>query len=232
MSEASDEDVRQRLRQCAHDLNNVLGQILGFGSLLVNDVEAARAAGQVSDRLVDYARELLAAGLRGESIAKRLSAIVRSMPADAPGSDSPAPAKPLASDQDTALQTAAGRILVAGAGLPDGGPLARALKSAGWRTEADGSGADALRRFRSSPGDFEAVIAYPAAPEIPGIDLIAAIKALKPLTSCILVLTEDGAVDEAAARFSGADACLSASAPEAAIVAMVEGLRRKRRGVS
>lgn len=232
MSEASDEDVRQRLRQCAHDLNNVLGQILGFGSLLVNDVEAAKKAGQVPDRVVDYARELLAAGLRGEGVAKRLSSIVRSMPADIQRDDaSPAMTTPSApsstTDADAGLQKA-GCILIAGTGLPEGGPVARALKGAGWRTEAEASGADALRRFRSNPGAFEAVVAYPSAPEIPGIDLIAAIKALKPLMVCILVLTDDGAVDEAAARFSGADACLAADASAVEIVSMVDRLGKRR----
>jgi hypothetical protein len=222
------EDVRDQLKQCTHDLNNVLGQILGFGSLLVRDLADANAAGQVPPGLVDYAQELLAAGMRGEGIAKRLAGIVRALPAlpiaDAP----PAPAELAPRPAATAGQSGR-RLLVAGSADDD--LRSMAFVEAGWHVEAHRSGADALRRFRASTTPFDAVIAHPGTVEIRGQDLVAAIKALRPTTVCIVVFW-DGIADEAAARLAGADAGLPDSAAGAAAVTMIDGLLRQRRSAA
>ena len=70
MSDLPSEDLRDRLKKCTHDLNNVLGQVLGFSSLLVRDIGDANATGRLPPGLLDYAQELLAAGLRGEEIGR------------------------------------------------------------------------------------------------------------------------------------------------------------------
>jgi CheY-like chemotaxis protein len=216
------EDARGRLKQCTHDLNNVLGQILGFGSLLVRDLQDAKDAGKIEAGLVDYAQELLSAGMRGEVIAKQLAAVVRSLPAV------PLPAK---SDTAAAAPASASgqsgrRLLIAGGAEDD--LRALAFAEAGWQVETHRSGADALRRFRAATTPFDAVIAHPEMPEIRGMDLVAAIKALKPGTACILIFGE-GIPDDAAARLAGADAGLPGSAAGAAAVTIVDGILRQAR---
>lgn len=226
LAEPPSDDLRQQLRQCAHDLNNVLGQILGFSSLLVRDVASAHAEGRVEVGVVDYAQELLAAGLRGETIAKQLAAIVRSMPAG-PGGNSPitAAAAPSGSEAGTPAQPR--RLLLAGAEETLVEPMAAAFAGAGWQVEAYRSGADALRSFRAGPA-FEVVIAHSVVAEIPGTDLVAAVKALSPATTCILVLAEGSSANPAAAQWVGADACLPRSVTGLTAVAAVEDIVRRR----
>lgn len=224
MAELPSDDARQRLRQCAHDLNNVLGQILGFSSLLVRDVASAHAEGRVEAGLVDYAQELLAAGLRGETVAKQLAAIIRSMPAGPEGE------APLTAAPRPAAETAPApsrRLLLAGAEDSLVGPMTTAFTGAGWQVEAYRSGADALRSFRAGPA-FDAVIAHPVVAEIPGTDLVAAVKALSPATTCVLVLGAGTGTDEAAAKWAGADACLPRSVSGLTAVAAVEDIIRRR----
>ena len=217
--------MRDRLKQCTHDLNNVLGQVLGFSSLLVRDISDANAAVRLPPGLLDYAQELLAAGLRGEVIAKQLTQIVRALP-PLPG-DVPA-AQPTAAQPAAVAEPSrpARRLLIAGVGDGAIDPRTGAFIELGWQVETHRSGADALRRFRASTTPFDAVIAYPSAPEIPGGDLIAAIKALKPKTVCILILG-DGASDDVA-RLAGADGGLAGSASGSAAVAMVDNILRQR----
>ncbi len=223
LAEPPSDDARQRLRQCAHDLNNVLGQILGFSSLLVRDVASAHAEGKVEAGVVDYAQELLAAGMRGEVIAKQLAAIIRSMPAGPEGES------PLTSPQHFGGGAPATaqlrRLLLAGADDALVRPMAEAFTGAGWQVEAYRSGADALRSFRAGPA-FEVVMAHPSTDEIPGSDLVAAVKALSAATTCILVV--GNAADEAAAKGAGADACLPRSVTGLSAVATVEDIVRRR----
>ncbi len=225
LAEPPSDDVRRQLRQCAHDLNNVLGQILGFSSLLVRDVASAHAEGRVEAGVVDYAQELLAAGLRGETIAKQLAAIVRSMPAGPEGNSPITAAAHSGSGAGTAAQPR--RLLLAGAEDALVGPMATAFTGAGWQVETYRSGADALRSFRAGPA-FEVVIAHSVVAEIPGTDLVAAIKALSPATTCILVLAEGGGTNQAAAQWAGADACLPRSVTGLTAVAAVEDIVRRR----
>lgn len=223
MAEPPSDDARQRLRQCAHDLNNVLGQILGFGSLLVRDVASAHAEGKVEAGVVDYAQELLAAGMRGEVIAKQLAAIIRSMPAG-PEGDSPL-ASPAHSGGGATATAPPRRLLLAGSDDALVGPMATAFNGAGWQVAAYRSGADALRSFRAGPA-FEVVMAHPSTDEIPGSDLVAAVKALSAATTCILVVAN--AADEASAKGAGADACLPRSVTGLSAVATVEDIVRRR----
>lgn len=224
VSDQSSEDLRDRLKKCTHDLNNVLGQVLGFSSLLVRDIGDANATGRMPQGLLDYAQELLAAGLRGEVIAKELTQIVRSLPS-MPGTAAPA-ASPVASTAP-ASSGPTRRLLIAGVGDGVADPRATGFVELGWQVESHRSGADALRRFRSSTAPFDAVIAYPSSPEIPGTDLVAAIKALKPKTVCLLVVA-DGIADEAAAKLAGADGGLTGTTSGAAAAAMVETLLRQK----
>ncbi len=224
MSDQSSDDLRDRLKKCTHDLNNVLGQVLGFSSLLVRDIGDANATGRMPPGLLDYAQELLAAGLRGEVIAKELTQIVRTLPSLPAGT---APAAPAASAAAPAHP--ARRLLIAGVGDGVADPRAGGFVELGWQVESHRSGADALRRFRSSTTPFDAVIAYPSSTEIPGTDLVAAIKALKPNTVCLLVLG-DGVADEAAAKLAGADGGIAGPTSGAAAAAMVETLLRRRTG--
>jgi len=220
LSDQPSEDLRDRLKKCTHDLNNVLGQVLGFSSLLVRDIGDANATGRLPPGLLDYAQELLAAGLRGEVIAKQLTQIVRTLPA-LPGSVPEAPAAAAAPEGP------ARRLLIAGVGDGVADPRATGFVELGWQVESHRSGADALRRFRSSTKPFDAVIAYPSAPEIPGTDLVAAIKALKPKTVCLLVLG-DGIADEAAAKLAGADGGIAGQTSGPSAAAMVETLLRQK----
>ncbi len=226
MTEHQSDDVRDRLKQCTHDLNNVLGQILGFGSLLVRDLADANTAGKVEAGLVEYAQELLAAGMRGEVIAKQLAAIVRALPALPAGAAPPPAAAP---KSVPASPGSARRLLVAGVADGAEDPRAAAFAQAGWQVETHRSGADALRRFRASTTPFDAVIAHPATAEIRGAELVAAIKALKPATVCVL-LFGDGVTDEAAARLAGADGGLPGTVPGASAVAMVDSIFKQRQG--
>lgn len=222
MSEQS-EDARERLKQCTHDLNNVLGQILGFGSLLVRDLQDAKAAGRIEAGLVDYAQELLAAGMRGEVIARQLGGIVRSLPS------LPLPAAGAPATPSAAAGQAPQRLLIAGGGEDD--IRALAFAEAGWQVETHRSGADALRRFRASTTPFDAVIVHPETTEIRGMDLVAAIKALRPQTVRILVFG-DGIADDAAARLAGADAGLPGTASGAAAITVVDGILRRSRSAA
>ena len=226
MSDQSSDDLRDRLKKCTHDLNNVLGQVLGFSSLLVRDIGDANATGRLPPGLLDYAQELLAAGLRGEVIAKELTQIVRALPSLPSGA---APAAPAAPDATPTPAQPARRLLIAGVGDGVADPRAVGFVELGWQVESHRSGADALRRFRSSTTPFDAVIAYPGAAEIPGTDLVAAIKALKPKTVCLLVLG-DGVADEAAAKLAGADGGLAGQTSGPAAAAMVETLLRRTSG--
>jgi CheY-like chemotaxis protein len=225
LAEPPSDDARQRLRQCAHDLNNVLGQILGFSSLLVRDVESAHAEGRVEGGVVDYAKELLAAGLRGEVIAKQLAAVIRSMQASSEGESPIAATAPSGGGAAAAAQPR--RLLLVGSEDTLTRPMSAAFTDAGWQVASYRSGADALRSFRTGPG-FEVVIAHPAAAEIPGTDLVAAIKALSPATTCILILGEGANADETAARWAGADACLARTVTGLTAVAAVEDIARRR----
>lgn len=222
MSDQPGEDLRERLKKCTHDLNNVLGQVLGFSSLLVRDIGDANATGRMPPGVLDYAQELLAAGLRGEVIAKQLTQIVRSLPAIPGAAAEATPMPPPAPDRPQR------RLLIAGVGDGVTDPRADAFTELGWQVESHRSGADALRRFRSSTTPFDAVIAYPSAPEIPGTDLVAAIKALKPATVCLLILG-DGVADEIAARLVGADGGLAGTTSGSAAAAMVDTFLRQRR---
>ncbi|MBM3547820.1 MAG: hypothetical protein FJX54_12780 [Alphaproteobacteria bacterium] len=223
MSEPS-EDARDRLKQCTHDLNNVLGQILGFGSLLVRDLQDAKTAGQIPAGPVDYAQELLAAGMRGEVIARQLATIVRALPAI------PMPAaSSAASAPSSASGHAARRLLIAGGAEDD--IRALAFAEAGWQVETHRSGAEALRRFRASATPFDAVIVHPDTPEIPAMDLVAAVKALRPATVRVLIFGGSVA-DDAAARLAGADAGLPGSASGAAAIAIIDGIFRQPRGAA
>lgn len=223
LAELPSGDARQRLRQCTHDLNNVLGQILGFSSLLVRDVASAHAEGKVEAGLVDYAQELLAAGMRGEVIAKQLAAIIRSIPAG-PEGESPL-VSPLLSGGGPTATAQIRRLCLAGADDALVGPMAAAFSGAGWEVKSYRSGADALRSFRAGPA-FEVVMAHPSTDEIPGSDLVAAVKALSAATTCILVV--GSAADEAAAKGAGADACLPRSVTGLSAVATVEDIVRRR----
>jgi CheY-like chemotaxis protein len=220
LSDLPSEDLRDRLKKCTHDLNNVLGQVLGFSSLLVRDIGDANATGRMQPGLLDYAQELLAAGLRGEVIAKQLTQIVRALP-DLPRGAHEASAAAAVPDGP------ARRLLIAGVGDGVADPRATGFVELGWQVESHRSGADALRRFRSSTKPFDAVIAYPSAPEIPGTDLIAAIKALKPKTVCLLVLG-DGMADETAAKLAGADGAVAGQTSGPSAAAMVETLLRQK----
>jgi hypothetical protein len=225
LTEPQSEDVRDRLKQCTHDLNNVLGQILGFGSLLVRDLADANTAGKVEAGVVEYAQELLAAGMRGEVIARQLAGIVRALPAMPMTGAVPSPPTV---PQPAPVPTGSKRRLLI-AGIADGAEDARAAAFAerGWQVETHRSGADALRRFRASTTPFDAVIAHPATEEIRGAELVAAIKALKPATVCVLLFGE-GIADEAAARLAGADGGLPSSVPGVTAVAMVDDILSQR----
>lgn len=223
MSEPN-EDARDHLKQCTHDLNNVLGQILGFGSLLVRDLADAKEAGKVDAGLADYAQELLAAGMRGEVIAKRLGSIVRSLPSIPVPPATGVGATPAAIPNQTAR-----RLLISGG--PESDVRSLAFAEVGWQVETHRSGADALRRFRGSATPFDAVIAHPETAEIRAVDLVAAIKALRPATICILIFG-DVIADDAAARLAGADAGLPGSASGAVAIAMIDGLLRQSRSAA
>jgi hypothetical protein len=71
------------------------------------------------------------------------------------------------------------------------------------------------------------VIAFPSAEEIPGADLVAAIKALKPSTVRLLVLGP-GVADEDAARIAGADGGIAPGSSGLAAVALVESILHRR----
>ncbi len=226
MSDQSSDDLRERLKKCTHDLNNVLGQVLGFSSLLVRDIGDANATGRMPPGVLDYAQELLAAGLRGEVIAKELTQIVRTMPS-LPGTAAPAVTAAPAPTAAPVPSQPTRRLLIAGAGDGVTDPRATGFADLGWQVESHRSGADALRRFRASTTPFDAVIAYPSSPEIPGTDLVAAIKALKPKTVCLLVLG-DGVADEAAAKLAGADGGIAGTTSGIAAAAMVDTLLRRK----
>jgi CheY-like chemotaxis protein len=217
---ASNDKVRDHLRQCVHDLNNVLGQVLGFGSLLVKDIGDAHGKGQVSSSLLTYAEELLAAGLRGEAITKELGALVRTMPDSAPParpSDSPPP-------QDAGPgglgMTRKGRIMMVGAADLAASPMVAALRDAHWSVETYRSGAMALRAFRASPESFDALVTQQAIPEIRGTELITAVRALRPTVACV-ILMDDPKTDQTAAQLAGANECVAATVPGTDLVASV-----------
>jgi CheY-like chemotaxis protein len=215
-SSASSDKMRDHLRQCVHDLNNVLGQVLGFGSLLVKDIGDAHGKGQVSSSLLTYAEELLAAGLRGEAITKELGALVRSMPDSAPSPDSQAaPATPHGLGM-----TRKGRIMMVGAADLAASPTVAALRDADWSVETYRSGAMALRAFRASPESFDALVTRQAIPEIRGTELITAVRALKPTVACVIVL-DDPKTDHTAAQLAGANECVPAGIAANDLVASV-----------
>jgi len=204
--------VRQDdLRRCVHDLNNVLGQLLGFGALLVRDIEAARASGQWPRSVDDYARELLEAGRRGEAVAREIGTIVRSAPATGAGDG-------VSQRPGTRL-----RILLVGDGEP-GERLAAAFERVGWSVERQAGGADALRRFRAAPAGFDAVVTRQPVADLAGVDLISAVKALSPATTCVLLLEPGAGIDETAARMAGADATCDLDVEGLALVGLVGAL--------
>jgi PleD family two-component response regulator len=217
---AANDKVRDHLRQCVHDLNNVLGQVLGFGSLLVKDIGDAHVKGQVPSSLLTYAEELLAAGLRGEAITKELGALVRSMQDSAPppqASDSP----PAETAGPRGLEmTRKGRIMMVGAADLAASPVVAALRDAHWSVETYRSGAMALRAFRASPESFDAVVTLQAIPEIRGTELITAVRALKPTVACVILL-DDPKTDQTAAQLAGANECVAATIAGADLVARV-----------
>jgi hypothetical protein len=192
-----------------HDLNNVLGQVLGFGALLVRDIEAARASGQWPRSVDDYARELLEAGRRGEAVAREIGAIVRSAPASGAG---------VSRDSGTRL-----RILLVGDGEP-GDRLAAAFERVGWSVERQAGGADALRSFRAAPAGFDAVVTRQPVADLAGVDLVSAVKALSPATTCVLLLEPGAGIDETAARMAGADATCDLDVEGLALVGLVGAL--------
>jgi CheY-like chemotaxis protein len=218
VAEESSDQVRDHLRQCVHDLNNVLGQVLGFGSLLIRDLGEAAGKGQVPSSLQTYAEELLAAGLRGEAIAKELGAVVRSMPAAPPPVSASQPVEAI-SPRSLGM-TRKGRIMMVGAADLAGSPKVAALRDARWSVETYRSGAMALRAFRASPESFDALVTQQAIPEIRGTELITAVRALKPTAACIILL-DDPKTDQTAAQLAGANECVPVNIPDADLVASV-----------
>jgi CheY-like chemotaxis protein len=232
VAESSNENVRAHLRQCVHDLNNVLGQVLGFGSLLVRDVGEASAKGQVPKALLTYAEELLAAGLRGEAIAKELAAVVRSLSdANGPKTATSAPGTAGTATAGAALPDRKGRVMLVGATDLAGSTMAKALRDARWSIEAYRSGATALRTFRANEDSFDALVTHQGIPEIRGTELITAVKALKGSVACILFL-DDPKTDQTSAQLAGANACLTLGTPDAELVTIVEKMVERLRPAS
>jgi CheY-like chemotaxis protein len=197
MSQDPSEEMRVELRQSLHDFNNVLGLILGFAGLLVRDLKTARAANPALESMLDKAQEILDAAIQGEAIVKRMGAVVRARPAApaaAPTHGNPAPAA-----------GAARRFLLAGDTAHDKDALAEAFRGQGWSIEVHGSGADALRAFRSKPEDYAAVIATQSADELGGPELIDALKALEPDVPCALLLNPDEPLARDAAQLARAN---------------------------
>jgi hypothetical protein len=220
MSAPGTDELRQQLRQCVHALNNVLGQVLGFGSLLVRDAGKAHAAGELPKAVLEYAEEVMAAGLRGEQVARQLAAIVRSLPAMASAGESPAPG--IAS-----AQIADRRVLLAGAQARAASTLVPAFRAARWEIDLHDSSFDALRAFRTDPGAFQAVVTVQGSQEILGTELVAAVKALSPGTPCVILRSLESGLDEMSARMAGADAAPSDDLAGPALVALVSDLVAK-----
>jgi CheY-like chemotaxis protein len=220
MSAPPPDELRQQLRHCVHTLNNVLGQVLGFGSLLVRDAGKAHGAGHLPKAVLDYAEEVMAAGLRGEQVARQLAEIVKSLPA------------PRAQDEPTApavanAPAAQRRVLVAGAQARAASALLPAFRAARWETDFHASSFDALRAFRAAPGTFDAVVTEQSFQEILGTELVAAVKALSPGTPCLILRSQDSGLDEMSARMAGADAAPRDDLVGAALVRLVAELVEK-----
>lgn len=225
MSAPQTDELRQQLRQCVHSLNNVLGQVLGFGSLLVRDAGKAHAAGQIPKAFLEYAEEVMAAGLRGEQVARQLAAIVKALPAAAS-----------TGEPDTAGAASAPssgrRVLLVGAQARAGGTLRAAFHAARWETEFHVSSFDALRAFRTAPEAFHAVVTEQGFQEILGTELVAAVKALSPATPCVIIRGAESGLDEMSARMAGADAAPRDDMAGAATVALVSDLVEKAKATA
>jgi len=225
MSAPEADDLRKQLRQCVHSLNNVLGQVLGFGSLLVRDAGKAHASGHLPKAVLEYAEEVMAAGLRGEQVARQLAEIVRSLPVPA------STAEPAA--RDTALPPPAGRrVLVAGAQARAAGTLLPAFRAARWETDFHASSFDALRAFRAAPESFHAVVTEQTFQEILGTELVAAVKALSPSTPCVIIRSVESGLDEMSARMAGADAAPREDLVGAPLVAIVADLADRAKSIA
>jgi len=220
MSTPQKDDLRKQLRQCVHSLNNVLGQVLGFGSLLVRDAGKAHAAGQIPKAVLDYAEEVMAAGLRGEQVARQLAEIVKSLPAAASAAEPAATTVVPAPSPER-------RVLVTGAQARAASTLLPAFRAARWETDFHASSFDALRAFRAAPATFHAVVTEQGFQEILGTELVAAVKALSPGTPCVIIRSAESGLDEMSARMAGADAAPRDDVAGAALVALVVDLAEK-----